>query len=129
MTTEELSPLRLDKWLWAARFFKTRSLAGKLISAGRLRIDGDIMSKPHRQARTGMVLTFPQANAIRVIRIKALTQYRRPAVEAVLLYDDLDPPKPASETKSDTIKAGMIRDPGSGRPTKKDRRAIDRLMR
>ena len=129
MTTEALSPLRLDKWLWAARFFKTRSLAGKLISAGRLRVDGDIMSKPHRQARTGMVLTFPQANAVRVIRIKALAQYRRPAVEAVLLYDDLDPPKPASETKSDTIKAGMIRDPGSGRPTKKDRRAIDRLMR
>ena len=129
MTTEELSPLRLDKWLWAARFFKTRSLAGKLISSGRLRIDGDIMSKPHRQARTGMVLTFPQANAVRVIRIKALAQYRRPAVEAVLLYDDLDPPKLASETKTDTSKASMIRDPGTGRPTKKDRRAIDRLMR
>ena len=83
--------MRLDKWLWAARFFKTRAMAGRLISGGRLRVDNDIMSKPHRQARLGMVLTFPQGNAIGIIRIKALAQYRRPAVEAVLLYDDLDP--------------------------------------
>ncbi len=63
MPADDIIALRLDKWLWAARFFKTRAMAGKLISGGRLRIDGDIMSKPHRQARPGMVLTFPQGNA------------------------------------------------------------------
>lgn len=129
MPADDIIALRLDKWLWAARFFKTRAMAGRLISGSRLRVDGDIMSKPHRQARPGMVLTFPQGNAIRIIRIKALAQYRRPAVEAVLLYDDLDPPKPATETKIDKVLSGVSRDPGSGRPTKKDRRAIDRLMR
>ena len=126
---EEAFELRLDKWLWVARFFKTRSLASKIISGGRLRVNGDVMAKPHRQARLGMVLTFPQGNAIRVIRIKALTEHRRPAVEAVLLYDDLDPPQPKADRDKPAIKQSVSRDPGSGRPTKKDRRAIDRLMR
>lgn len=126
---EQALELRLDKWLWVARFFKTRSLASKVISGGRLRVNGDVMAKPHRQARLGMELTFPQGNAIRVIRIKALAQHRRPAVEAVLLYDDLDPPQPKADTDKTAVKQIVSRDPGSGRPTKKDRRAIDRLMR
>lgn len=129
MLGDKLTELRLDKWLWVARFFKTRSLASKVISGSKLRVDGDIMSKPHRQARIGMILTFPQGNHIRVIRIKALVQHRRPASEAILLYDDLDPPKPKSETQKTELELGVIRDPGRGRPTKKDRRAIDRLMR
>ena len=61
--------LRLDKWLWYARFFKTRTLASKAISNGRFRLDGDVMSKPHRQAKCGQVLTFSQGTRIRVIRI------------------------------------------------------------
>ncbi|MDP4784905.1 MAG: S4 domain-containing protein, partial [Alphaproteobacteria bacterium] len=52
--------IRLDKWLWYARFFKTRSAASKAISAGRFRLDGQVMTKPHRQALCGQVLTFVQ---------------------------------------------------------------------
>lgn len=125
---ERIGP-RLDKWLWTARFFKTRSLATKLITAGRLRLNGTIMSKPHRQAQLDMVLTFPQGDHIRVIRILGFSERRGPAVEAVQLFEDLAPPEPKSKANKDEIKSGASRDPGSGRPTKKDRRAIDRLMR
>ena len=127
-TAERLGP-RLDKWLWTARFFKTRSLASKLIASGKLRLNGTIMSKPHRQAQLDMVLTFPQGDHVRVIRILGFSERRGPAVEAVQLYQDLAPPEAATKPHKDHIKTGLMRDPGSGRPTKKDRRAIDRLMR
>ena len=83
--------VRLDKWLWYARFFKTRALASKAISNGRFRLNGDLMSKPHRQAKCGDVLTFSQGTRIRVVRIKALGSRRGPAQEAALLFDDLAP--------------------------------------
>ncbi|MDC0062881.1 S4 domain-containing protein, partial [Candidatus Puniceispirillum sp.] len=70
--------LRLDKWLWYARFFKTRSAATKAISGGRFRLDGMVMNKPHRQALCGQVLTFIQGDRIRVIKITALGSRRGP---------------------------------------------------
>ena len=85
------TPLRLDKWLWYARFFKTRSAATKAISGGRCRLDGIVMNKPHRQALFGQVLTFIQGDRIRVIRILALGGRRGPASEASVLYGDLTP--------------------------------------
>ena len=91
--------VRLDKWLWYARFFKTRALSSKAISNGRFRLDGDLMSKPHRQANCGQVLTFSQGTRIRVVRVKALGSRRGPAREAALLYDDLAPIAPATENK------------------------------
>ena len=87
------APVRLDKWLWYARFFKTRSLATKLIASGKLRINGEITSKPHRQAQIGQVLTFARGPHIRVIRIDEIGKRRGPAAEAELLYTDLDPPE------------------------------------
>ena len=59
--------LRLDKWLWYARFFKTRAKASKAISGGRFRLDGEVMSKPHRAAQPGQVLTFMQGERVREI--------------------------------------------------------------
>ena len=82
---------RLDKWLWYARFFKTRTAATKLIQSGKLRIDGNVNHKPHRAAIIGMVLTFPKANDIRVIKIVQLGERRGPAGEALSLYEDLSP--------------------------------------
>ena len=92
--------VRLDKWLWYARFFKTRALASKAISNGRFRLDGDLMSKPHRKANRGQVLTFSQGARIRVVRIKALGMRRGPAKEAALLFDDLAPIVPAAENNA-----------------------------
>ena len=119
--------LRLDKWLWYARFFKTRALASKAISNGRFRLDGDLMSKPHRQAKSGQVLTFSQGTRIRVVRIKALGARRGPASEAALLYDDLAAVTPATENNKPAAAVFEERQVGGGRPTKRERRETDRL--
>ena len=122
------SLLRLDKWLWYARFFKTRSAATKAISGGRFRLDGMVMNKPHRHAICGQVLTFIQGDRVRVIKIMALGSRRGPASEASTLYKDLTP---ARNVRSKTSKVKQpefeVRKKGSGRPTKFQRRATDRL--
>lgn len=81
--------IRLDKWLWQARFFKSRALASKICAAGRVRIDGERVTKPHATIRPGHVLTFPHARDIRVVRVVALGTRRGPAVEARTLYEDV----------------------------------------
>ena len=83
--------LRLDKWLWQARFCKTRALAADLIEAGSVRVNGTRVSRPGRDVTSGDVLTFPQGTRIRVVRILALGLRRGPAPEAQALYIDLDP--------------------------------------
>lgn len=90
--TEET--IRIDKWLWQARFFKSRAIAGKLCNAGKVRIDGAKIDKSHYALRVGHVLTFPQARRIRVVRVIALGTRRGPAKEAALLYEDLSDREP-----------------------------------
>lgn len=82
--------LRLDKWLWQARFVKTRGLAASLIEAGSVRVNGTRVTRPGRDVAAGDVLTFPQGGRIRVVRILALGLRRGPAPEAQELYTDLD---------------------------------------
>ena len=115
--------LRLDKWLWFARFCKSRTQASALCAAGRLRLDGTLIHKAHQAVRPGAVLTFPLGPHIRVIRVLALGVRRGPPAEARVLYEDLDPP-PARPVPAATP---VARDAGSGRPTKAERRATDRL--
>ena len=112
---------RLDQWLWHARFFKTRSLATKLVAAGQVRVDGEKVSKPSHALRPGRTLTFKQAKEIRVIRVEALATRRGPAPEARELYTDLSP-EPRNNAPENP------RFEGKGRPTGKDRRNA-RLMR
>jgi len=120
--------LRLDKWLWYARFFKTRSAATKAIQGGRFRLDGTIMAKPHRQAVCGQVLTFVQGSQVRVVRILALGWRRGPAPEAALLYEDLAPPVvPKADDDRSRLPVFEDREKGGGRPTKRLRRQTDRL--
>ncbi len=109
--------LRVDKWLWHARFFKTRTLAAKIVSGGHVRINSDKISKPAHAIAVGDVLTFAQGNHIRVIQVLALGERRGPAPEAQTLYLDKSPiqEKDPSQPKSE----------GKGRPTKKDRRNLD----
>ncbi len=116
-----LGRLRIDKWLWFARFFKTRSLAAKLCNDGGVRLSGNPVSKAHTAVRPGDVLTFAQGRHIRVVKVLALGTRRGPAPEAQALYEDLAPPVP-EERLEDPYRA-----PGSGRPTKRDRRALDAL--
>jgi ribosome-associated heat shock protein Hsp15 len=84
--------LRLDKWLWQARFFKTRALAAQLVGKGRLRLNQAIVTKPHHRIRPGDVLTFPQGETVRVVRVLDLGSRRGPAREAQTLYQDLAEP-------------------------------------
>jgi ribosome-associated heat shock protein Hsp15 len=116
---------RLDKWLWCARFFKSRSLAAKFCEEARLRVSGQLTHKAHFGIRPGDVLTFPLGPHIRVIKILALALRRGPAPEARALYDDLS--CPVSLDSAATNPDIGRRDAGSGRPTKAERRAIDRL--
>lgn len=116
--------LRVDKWLWHARFLKSRTLAAKLCEGNRVRVNGQTIGKPAHPLRAGDVLTFPLGPYIRVVKVLALGLRRGPATEARALYEDLDPPTP--ETRLDLEPR---RDAGSGRPTKADRRATDRLQR
>lgn len=110
--------LRLDKWLWHARFCKSRTLAGKLAAAGKVRIAGQPIFKAHHTVKPGDVLTFPLGPHIRTVRIIALGLRRGPAPEARGLYEDLAPPPVAAPRA----------EPTGPRPTKADRRAIDRLQ-
>ena len=121
--TDTSEKLRVDKWLWHARFFKTRSLAAKQVGAGHVRVNGERISKPAYQIGVGDVLTFPQARRIRVVRLLDLGTRRGPAAEAQALYDDMTQ---ASETarKEDNVPAAP-RYEGKGRPTKRDRRKLD----
>ncbi len=117
---------RLDKWLWYARFFKSRSLATKFCASGKLRLNEQVVRKAHRGLHVGDVLTFPKGPHIRVVRVVGLGARRGPAPEAQALYDDLDPPQPRKKSDPRPAKAAR-REPGSGRPTKAERRATDRL--
>ncbi len=103
MTSESI---RLDKWLWQARFFKTRALASKLCAAGRVRIDGERVNKAHAAIRPGHVLSFPQARDIRVVRVVALGARRGPASEARTLYEDLAPSEAPTGRYSSDRKTG-----------------------
>jgi ribosome-associated heat shock protein Hsp15 len=111
--------LRIDKWLWQARFFKTRSLAAKLVQSGTLRLNGDLISKPSRMVSEGDVLTFPKALDTRVIEVRALGTRRGPAPEAQGLYRDLAPPEPKP--------AFTVSPKGDHRPTARERRAIQKF--
>ena len=124
------STLRLDKWLWYARFFKTRSIATGMCNAGGFRVSGDIVSKAHHQVRPGDVLTFPQGRHIRVVKVLALASRRGPAPEAQQLYEDLCPPSPKDRLPRGTPQLNpqaAARDPGTGRPTKRERRSLEKL--
>ena len=115
--------MRLDKWLWQTRFFKTRALAAKTVQDGRVRLDGEATTKPHRAVGAGDVLTFPQGHAIRVVRIIGLPVRRGPAPEAQALYEDMSP---APAPRPDHVPPAPARADG-GRPTGRERRRMDRM--
>jgi ribosome-associated heat shock protein Hsp15 len=86
-----VATLRLDKWLWHARFFKSRSRAAAFVAEGRLRLNRRHVGRPSAAVRAGDVLTFPLGSAIRVVRVLALGARRGPPAEASQLFEDLAP--------------------------------------
>ncbi|WP_173933514.1 RNA-binding S4 domain-containing protein [Chelativorans sp. Marseille-P2723] len=114
---------RIDKWLFFARVVKSRSLAAKLAQAGRIRVNRTKIDQASHIVRPGDVLTITLDRRILVYRILGPGVRRGPAQEARLLYEDLTPAPVAPK-----VRPPLQREPGSGRPTKKERRALDDLQ-
>ncbi|MEZ5817464.1 MAG: RNA-binding S4 domain-containing protein [Hyphomicrobiaceae bacterium] len=119
---------RLDKWLWFARVIRTRTLAAGLISDGRVRVNRERVLKPSQTVRPGDVITVAVGAHVRVLEVVAGGTRRGPPTEAQALFRELTAAKPAvAEPAPGTDDASGQREAGSGRPTKRDRRQIDRL--
>ena len=112
---------RIDKWLWFARIAKSRTLAQKLVISGQVRINRERNVSASHAVKVGDTLTIALESGVRVLRIVAPGARRGPAVEARLLFEDLSPPPVPKDV------AFEVRTDGTGRPTKRDRRELDRL--
>ncbi|MBW8908178.1 MAG: RNA-binding S4 domain-containing protein [Mesorhizobium sp.] len=118
---------RIDKWLFFSRAVKSRSLAAKIVVAGRVRINRDKAAQASDLVKPGDVLTITLEGRILVWKVVNCGTRRGPADEARLLYEDMSPtPTPKGGAVRDAIPA--LREAGSGRPTKRERRQTDRLL-
>lgn len=120
------APQRIDKWLFFARMSKSRTLAQSQISSGHISINGQKIRQPSAIVRPGDRVEIRQPNRDLVLIVQKSGERRGPYEEARLLYDDISPPPEARDTFM-TL-ANAQREPGSGRPTKRDRRLLDRFM-
>lgn len=130
MSKEQRQPLekvRIDKWLWAARFFKTRSLAKAAIENGKVHIDGN-KSKASRQLEVGTVLSIRQGFDNKTVEVIALSEQRRGAPEAMQLYSETAESIALREKDSAQRKAANSAIVSDGRPNKKQRRQIHRFL-
>lgn len=118
---------RLDKFLFFSRAVKSRTLAQKIIETGAIRINSERTDRSDHKVGAGDVLTMSLNNRVVVWRILDCGTRRGPASEAQTLYQDLSPPALPREERSTYDRAIAQRDPGAGRPTKKERRDTDRL--
>ena len=119
--------MRLDKWLWAARFFKTSSLAQQVIAAGRVKLDGD-RTKPSQEVKVGHDLSVRVGEAEFLVKVKSLSDKRGPASVARELYEETAASLAERQRRQDLRR--LSPEPGAerkGRPTKRDRRLIDDL--
>jgi ribosome-associated heat shock protein Hsp15 len=118
---------RLDKWLWAARFFKTRGLACDAIDGGKVRVDG-LRAKASKELRLGNEVRVTREDGEWTVIVRGLSLQRRPAAEAVLLYEETEESKARRLALAEQRKAEYgERERGAGRPTKRDRRLIHRF--
>jgi ribosome-associated heat shock protein Hsp15 len=122
---EPLDSVRLDKWLWAARVFKTRGVAAEACDGGKVDVN-DQAAKPAKALRPGDLVrvSLPQGRR-RILKVAALGERRGSATVARTMFEDLTPPEPPRSR----LAVPPRREPGAGRPTKRERRLIDRLHR
>ena len=123
----EKEKLRIDKYLWAIRAFKTRSIATEACKAGRVKLAGNTI-KPAYVVKVGEIYSVQKGPERKVIQVVDLLERRVDAKTAVQFYEDLTPPEETQAFKSAFMAPVLKRDRGTGRPTKKDRREIDDLQ-
>lgn len=128
MNTLDNGKIRLDKWLWAARFYKTRSLSCEAIDKGRVRLNG-LPVKPSREVKPGDVLELRMGPVVRTVVVKALSGVRGPAPVAALLFEET--PESVTQRLAAAEQRRLAPEPAQslsqGRPTKRDRRDIEGL--
>lgn len=122
MTDTQESGIRIDKWLWAARFFKTRALAAEAVAGGKIKVNGERV-KPAKTVRVGDALRIHIGPFEHAIRVQGLSARRGPATEAALLYVESDASKAARKQLAARLAAERMGAPTEqGRPTKRARR-------
>ena len=121
-----IEKIRLDTWLWYARFYKSRSLSSKAILSGKLRVNANKIIKPASKVKINDILTINHVNMVRVIQVQSLGSRRGPASEAQQLYKDLS----GDITGASNIKhvSEKPKKETNKRPTKKDRRILDKIV-
>jgi ribosome-associated heat shock protein Hsp15 len=129
MGISEESPktVRIDKWLWAVRLFKTRTLAAEACDLNRVHIN-DAPVKPSRLVKPGIKIQLKRAGFTRTIEVVQLTENRLSAKFISDYYKDLTPKEEVDAFKARIARAATYREPGAGRPTKKERRDIDDFL-
>jgi len=128
MTPSGEPKLRIDKWLWAARFYRTRSLAATAVEAGQVRIDGERV-KPARALRVGNLVTVRRAALVWDVEVTALAERRGSATDAALLYRETQASANAREAEVAKRRAAAAAGPRlDGRPTKRDRRKLQDFL-
>ena len=130
MSSDEITRVRLDKWLWAARFFKTRGIAAQAIETGKVEVNGE-RAKRAKQLQVGDELRIRLGPYHHIVKVLGLSEHRGPAAVAATLFRETEESRKARETLQMQMKiarSGREYD-FRGRPTKKDRRDIERLRR
>jgi ribosome-associated heat shock protein Hsp15 len=119
---------RLDKWLWSVRLFRSRSLAADACRAGSVTVN-DQPAKPARDVHAGETITVQQGLVLRTVRVVAVPKSRVGAKVVAEFYLDLTPPSEFEKARARPVEHFLAREKGSGRPTKRDRRALDHIFR
>ena len=129
MSSDEITRVRLDKWLWAARFFKTRGLAAQAIETGKVEVNGE-RAKRAKQLQVGDQLRVRLGPYHHIVKVRAISEHRGPAAVAATLFEETEESKKAREAMQLQVRIAQSA-PGydRGRPSKKDRRDIERLRR
>lgn len=127
LSNQEDIHCRLDKWLWAARFFKTRSIAADAVDSGKVRIDG-VRAKNAREVKLGMLISVKNKDMDIEVKVTGLSNIRRGAPEAALLYVETETSKQHNQSRKDAYHQDFAaRERGAGRPTKRQLREIKKF--
>jgi ribosome-associated heat shock protein Hsp15 len=127
MTVEGLGKARIDRWLWAVRLFKTRTLAVDACRGGKVRIAGDKI-KPSRSVKLGETITIQSGPMTKTVRVLALLEKRVGAKVIPQFLEDLTSPEEYEKLKQTIAQTILKRERGAGRPTKRDRRQLEQLF-
>ena len=118
---------RIDKWLWHARVVRTRQAAAELAARGHVRVNGERIAAASRAVKPGDVVTVALDRSVRVMKVLGFVERRGASEAARALFEDLSAPIPPASIEPTAHEPR--RDPGAGRPTKQERRALDRMRR